>query len=239
MTIRRPSLLAAGFALALAVPFVPAARAATVTTSPLSPIGGFVAGQLTDRGPGPQANDRDYTDNGGPPGQTFTVSGPSLVTGLTVLGRGDAGGGYNTAGNFHVQFGTVNPATGAITQITREAAPATGVTAANQFITFALDTPITLVPGTTYAWSVYNEPGGWFGLAHSTGNEYADGAAFNNSLSTTSAGNADPRRTFNGFVSPNPGNYDYVFAVRGVPEPATVGVLGLSAMLVMSRRRRG
>jgi len=217
-----------------------AARGATITTSPTAPTANILTSQLTDVGPGVQANDRDYTDNGGPPGQTFTVPNAGQITGLTVLGRGDAGGGYNSAtGNFHIQLGTVNAATGAITEIAQEVAPGAGITAANQYITINLATPVSVVPGTTYAWTLYNEPAGWYGLAHGTGNSYASGQAFNNDTTTTSAGNAAPRRTVNGFVSPNPGGYDYVFAIEGVvPEPTSLGVIALAGMLALARRRR-
>jgi hypothetical protein len=236
MNVRRLSVLAGVVALGI----VSAARGGSITTSPTAPTSNILASQLTDIGPGVQANDRDYSDNGGPPGQTFTVPTASLLNAVTVLGRGDAGGGYNTTGNFHLQIGTVNPTTGAITPLDNEAAPATGITANNQYVTFNLATPVSLVPGTTYSWSIYNEPGGWFGLAHGTGDTYSTGQAFNNDLTTTSAGNADPRRAFNGFVSPNPGGYDYVFALQGtaVPEPVALGGLCVAAMFAMTRRRR-
>ena len=225
------------FACAAALGIVPA-RAATVTTSPTAPAVNIRTSQLTDLGPGVQANDRDYTDNGGPPGQTFTVPSASVITGVTVLGRGDAGGGYNTSGNFHVQIGRVDPATGAITELRREAAPATGVTANNQYITFTLASPLGVSDGATYSWSIYNEPDGWFGLAHGTGDDYPSGVAFNNDRTTTSAGNADPRRAFHGFVSPNPGGYDYVFAVHGfIPEPSALALLAAGALLAIRRRR--
>jgi hypothetical protein len=192
-----------GFACASALGFGAAARAGTITTSPTAPTSNILTSQLTDLGPGVQANDRDYTDNGGPPGQTFTVPGGGLIGGITLLGRGDAGGGYNSTGNIHVQYGRVDPATGAITQLIEDTAPASGITAANQFVTFKFFAPLIAQPGTLYSWSIYSD-GGWFGLAHGTGDDYAAGQAFNNDLTATSAGNADPRRAFNGFVSPTP-----------------------------------
>jgi hypothetical protein len=213
-------------------------RAATLSQNATPPSTNIIASQLTDLGPGPQANDRDYTDNGGPAGQTFTVGGASFLNAITILGRGDAGGNFNT-GNFHIQIGSINPGTGQITQLANESASAVPATANNTYLTFTLDTPVPVAPGTTYSFSIFNEPAGWYGLAHSTGDAYAGGQAFNNDLTTTSAGNADPRRTFNGFVSPNPGGYDYVFAAQGVvPEPGSLAGLGLADLAVLARRGR-
>src|SRR4051812_17425619 len=114
MNVRRLSALAGAVALGVA----PAARGASITTSPTAPTQNVMTGQLADVGPGVQANDRDYSDNGGPPGQTFVVAGFNLpLTAVTVLGRGDAGGGYNTTGSFHIQIGSVDPTTGAITPL--------------------------------------------------------------------------------------------------------------------------
>lgn len=233
-TVRRGCL----FACVAALSAVPAARGATITTAAGAPTENVLASQLSDVGPGVQANDRDFTDNGGPPGQTFTVPAAAMLTGVTILGRGDAGGGYNTAGTFNIQIGTVDAVTGAITELTRESAPATGVTANNQYVTFNLATPVAVAPGTTYAWSVYNAPGGWYGLAHGTGDDYAGGTAFTSSTALGTAGNSAGRRTFHGFANPNPGGYDYVFAVTGVvPEPGALGVLALAGVAGLRRRR--
>jgi hypothetical protein len=213
------------------------ARAATISTSPTAPVGSIVTSQLVDLGPGAQDGARDYTDNGGPPGQTFTVTAPALVNAVTVLGNGDAGS-YST-GTFDIQIGSVNTATGQITQLARESAPAAGATSDSQFITFHLAAPVAVNPGTTYAFSILGSTD-WYGFAHGTGDDYAGGQAFNNDLTTTSAGNADPRRAFNGFVSPNPAGYDYVFAVQGtaIPEPTAVGLICLAAGGLLVRRRR-
>ena len=229
---RLGALAAVICAAALALP----ARAATISTNSTAPTSNVIASQLADLGPGPQANDRDYTDNGGPPGQTFTVPSATQLGAVTVLGRGDAGS-FNP-GTFSIQIGSVNTATGQITELLRETAPASGVTANNQYLTFSLDSPVSLVPGTTYAFSILSSAG-WYGLAHGTGDDYAGGQAFNTSLTTTSAGNADPRRVFHGFVSPHPGGYDYVFALqRVVPEPTGLAVLCVGGLGLLARRRR-
>ena len=234
MQISRAFPRAAAVVVVLAA--VPVARAASITTSATPPSGGILASQLTDLGPGAQDGARDYTDNGGPPGQTFTVSSPSLVNAVTVLGNGDAG--TYAPGTFDIQLGTVNAATGQITQLARESAPASGATSDSQFLTFHLTTPVAVNPGTTYAFSILGS-NDWYGFAHGTGDDYAGGQAFNNDLTTTSAGNADPRRAFNGFVSPNPAGYDYVFAVQGVvPEPTAGVLICLGGLGLLARRRR-
>ena len=233
MQISRSFARAVGVIGALAVGT--AARAATITTSATPPSSNILTSQLVDLGPGVQDGTRDYTDNGGPPGQTFTVPAAALVNAVTVLGNGDAGD-YST-GTFDIQIGSVNTTTGQITQLARESGPASGATSDVQYITFTLATPVAVVPGTTYSFSILGS-NGWYGLAHGTGDDYASGQAFNHDLTTTSAGNADPRRVFNGFVSPNPGGYDYVFAVQVVPEPAALGVICLGGLGLLARRRR-
>ena len=51
--------------------------------------------------------------------------------------------------------------------------------------------------------SIYGQSG-WYGLAHSTTDAYADGIAFNNDLTTTGAGDADPTRISMGSSAPTP-----------------------------------
>lgn len=235
MTATQMKLLCASV---LAIGIVSTANAATLSESSSAPTTNILTSQLTDLGPGPQTNNRDYTDNGGPVSQTFMVPTNSTAGAITILGRGDAGGGFN-AGNFHIQIGSVNLTTGQITQLDNESVASVAAAHTNDYLTFTLANPVPLTAGTTYSFSIYNEPSGWYGLAHSTADAYPNGTAFNNDLTITSAGNADPSRTFNGFVSPNPGNYDYVFAVQAVvPEPATLGLLSLAALSLLSRRRR-
>jgi len=234
MQFSRSLTLSSAFAGVLAVGTV--ARAASITTSATAPGSNILTSQLTDLGPGVQDGARDYTDNGGPPGQTFTVPAAALLNAVTVLGNGDAG--TYAPGTFDIQVGRVNTATGQITQLARESAPASGATSDRQFLTFTLATPVAVVPGTTYSFSVLGS-NDWYGFAHGTGDDYAGGQAFNNDLTTTSAGNADPRRAFNGFVSPNPAGYDYVFAVQGVvPEPTAGSLICVGGLGLLARRRR-
>lgn len=228
MRTNRMQISAMGIAVLVAAS---SAHAAVMTESTSAPGSNIIASQMTDLGPGPQDNGRDYTDNSGPPGQTFMVTKNSTLTAVTVLGRGDDGGGVS---GFNIQIGSV-AANGAITALDTEAVTGTPAVA-NDYVTITLATPVALSAGTTYDFNIYTA-NGWFGLAHSSSDVYASGTAFNNDTSTTGGGT---NRTFaNGFVAPNPGNYDYVFAAQGtVPEPASIGLVGLAAAGLLARRRR-
>jgi autotransporter-associated beta strand protein len=187
----------------------------TLTESPTAPTLNVIASQLTDQS-GAIIGNQDYTDNGGPPGQTFVVGGTGnfQMQAFTILGGGGHGGtSSGSSGVFwNIQIGSVDLGTGAITELLMEASNVTYSSNAD-YLTFTLDTPVTLSAGTTYSFSLYSSAG-WYGLAHSSGDVYAGGTAFNNDQDTTQTGNQAPRRTFNGFVSPRA--YDYIFAVQGL-----------------------
>lgn len=227
--------------IAVVVPAPPAA-AGTLTTSPTAPTGGILASQLTDVGPGVFDGGRNYVDNGGPPGQTFTVTAAGAANRFTVLGRGDSSDAWSNGVNpwegdeiWGFQLSSVNTGTGAATVLATEAATGfTGGGATNiaDYLTFTLGTPVSLNTGVTYMFSLYlasadpgnagvsGADGGWFGLAHSDTDVYATGSAVNNNASITNPGGngSVPRRNFpiagTGFAAPVPDNYDYVFAVQ-------------------------
>jgi len=203
----RPSHLLA-FSVVAGLAATPA-KAQFTFTEGAQPTQNILTSQFTDLGPGPQANNMDYTDNAGPPGQTFAIGGTGnfRMSGLTILGRGDSGGGSSGA-TWTLQIGTVTG--GAITAIDTETATVT-YSANNDYLTFNLANNVTLSAGTQYEFSLYTSAG-WYGLAHSTGDVYAGGAAFNNDSSVTGGGTA---RTFNGNGFVDPRALDYVFAVEG------------------------
>lgn len=227
-------------------------KAATLTESAAPPPGAFLASQLTDLGPGTQDGARDYANNKGPPGETFTVASGGKMDTLTVKGRGDSASGYSGGPlamtgteTWGVQIGSVN-ADGSIFVLDSETV--TGVPLpANiaDYLTFTLANPVALSAGATYEWSIdigNAADTAWFGLAHSTGNAYANGTAFNNNTSTANPGGPNnnlPNTTFGGFVAPNASNYDYVFAIQ-VPEPTTLALVGLGGLglIAASKRRR-
>jgi hypothetical protein len=207
-------------------------HAAIISLSATAPTTNVVAQQTSDLGPGTQNGNRNFTDNGGTVGQTFTVANTVSLSAISVLGRNVVGGGYNS-NPWQIQIASVNTSTGAVTQLSSESAVSTGITSANNWITLTLDTPVTLVPGTTYAFGLYTSVGGYYGLAHSAnGNDaYPSGTAFNYTTvsgggSGAAATGAAPRQ-FHGFISPDSGNYDYAFVAQSVavPEPATWALL--------------
>lgn len=243
-------------------------QGASLSLNASAPSGNILASQLGDVGPGTGDGNRDYVDNGGPPGQTFKVTSNGMANRFTLKGRGDSSDAWNGGVNgwegdevWGIQVSSVNAATGALTPIATENATgftAGGATGISDYLTLTLASPVALSTGTTYAFSVYlsaTDPGnagaagtdgGWFGIAHTTADVYADGAAINdnNSIANPGGNTGANRRNFPvaGFAAPIPANYDFVFAVQGIPEPSTMalttGLLGL-APLRRLRFRRG
>jgi hypothetical protein len=118
----------------------------TISESATAPGVSVLTSQLTNLGPGVQDGNRDYSDNGGPVGQTFSVSSAALMTSFSVLGRGDSAGSYSGGPLPMVNqvFGALVGSVGAGNAVTTLFS-GTGTLSANaniaDYLTFSLATP--------------------------------------------------------------------------------------------------
>jgi hypothetical protein len=234
--IRNLTLAATVAAIASIFVLATTTNAGGLALSAATPTGEIMASQLTDLGPGTADGNRNFTDNGGPAGQTFKVTVAGMASRFTFKGRGESSGGWNNgpipfSGTeiWGFQLASVDLGTGALTVLATETA--TGFIAdtnITDYLTFTLTTPVNLTVGPTYAFSLYTSgaggpgtEGGWFGLANAGADVYADGYSFNNNSSNVNNGNNSdgPRRDFPapGFAAVVPAGYDHVFAVQSVP----------------------
>jgi hypothetical protein len=163
------------------------------TTAPAT--GPYDVSQLNASGG--QDNSHDFTDNSGGPGQSLTAptggTGQFLLTGITLLGRGNAG--YSNSGNpdvgdWHYRISSVSGST--LTPLSYYYAPGSGLDAGatpveqnNQYFTTDVNQVVT--GGGQYAFDVYSE-NGYFGLA--------DGPTPNNLTGGSALNSASTSRTF-------------------------------------------
>jgi hypothetical protein len=128
-------------------------------------------------------NQQAYTDNAGPPGQTFTPPADKhlyALTAISVKGVGDAGGGSLDTGTWSLEISKVNGTQlVALKTFTGITIPTAG--AASDWVTISLtglDVP-TLEPNSLYAFELFTSTG-WFGIdATQSDSAYAGGTAFN------------------------------------------------------------
>jgi hypothetical protein len=217
---------AAVLALALSAPL----HAGLISVSSSAPVGAAIS-QPDFSAPAFNGS-QDFTDNAGPPGQTFTPATSMLLSAITVKGFANApasfGGNVNT-GTWTLTIDQVIGGT-TLTNLTQETADPSAVTDGFAYVTFTLSAPVALVGGTQYAFDVYSSTG-YFGLAKSSTDVYAGGAAIQHgSTSRTSA---------TGATITNTQTADRTFFVTSVPEPGSAGIFASLAGLLAFRRRRG
>ena len=231
---------------------ITSANAQNIVEYGAMPSGTVLVSQLTDLGPGAQDAARDYNNTTGPAGQTFQVATAGTAGSVIVKGRGDAANSWTVGPNpfdgteqWQIQIGSV-AGNGAISPIFTE--NYTGFTAAiniADYLTFNLSTPVAMITGVTYEYTISidnatHTGAPWVGWAHSTGDALASGYAMNNNTSMASDSGSDGGTTpvMGGFAAPNPGGYDFAFAILQVPEPTTVALLGLGGLALVAFRRR-
>lgn len=181
-------------------------------------------------------NSQTYSDNAGPPGQTFTTPNSAAaytLTSISFKGTGDAGGD-SLANAWAIRVSSVSgTALTSLNTVTDIAGPG-GPTPNTDWLTwtFSDGDVLTLSPGAQYAVEVYSESG-WWGIGGALDSAYASGTAFNS---------AGPSRTFNDSTLGNLANhgYDRTFhvALLAVPEPATFSLALCTATALLTMRRR-
>ena len=171
-----------------------AQAAVTITTNAVQPaVGTFDQSQLLDDATIPGGttpvgggtyNSQAYTDNGGPPGQTFTTPGTKhlyALTGVSVKGVGDSGGDALTVGNtWGLRISEVSGTNLIPLKTTTGIANVAGATATD-WVTLNItgSDVVALSPNKQYAFEVYTT-NGWFGIDATQGDAaYAGGTAFN------------------------------------------------------------
>lgn len=186
------------------------------------------------------AANNDYTDNAGPPGELFTPASNATLRSITVK----LGGGAN-ANNLRLLVGSVDTSTQAVTALNGTGTGITGGESAtvpaalNDYVTFALANPIPLTAGTEYVFSLATGTG-YIGVNRVTGT--AAGAVNMNDTNTfenNNSGRPGKNQGFGQFATVNTGNYQYYYiAASDVPEPMSIGLLGVAATGLLLRRRR-
>jgi len=104
--------------------------------------------------------------------------------------------------------------------------PASGA----EYITITLATSLALAANTAYAYAIHTSSG-YFGFAKSATGVLAGGQAFQHGSSSRSAVNGAT------VTNAQPVN-DRTFYLQAVPEPGTLGLLGVGVLCLAARRRR-
>jgi len=213
------------------------AQAGVITTSSSAPIGTTIS-QPDFSGPAFNGS-QDFTDNAGPPGQTFFFDppadpppGPFFITAITVKGFANTpasfGGSVNT-GTWTLTLSRVDTGN-VLTRIAQETANPAAVTDGSAYVTFTLATPVQLALGVTQSFDIFSS-NGYFGLAKSSGDVYGGGAAIQHgSIARTAA---------DGATITNVQAVDRTFFINlsTTPEPGSAMMLGVAALAALTRRR--
>lgn len=185
-------------------------------------------------------NNNFYSDKGDTkrPGQTFTTGSNAGGYSLGLVSfqlSTSPNQSYASGGGVVIQIAQISGASysqvALITANTTEAAPSNG----GKYLTFTFspsDNIPTLLPNTVYGYNLSTANGGqWLGPSVHTSSAYSGGEAYYFNRTTTAIyKNTSPLAT-------NTVNeQNFVVGLQAVPEPASLGLVGMGGLILMRRR---
>lgn len=130
----------------------------------------------------------DFTNNAGPPGQTFTPQTDLLLRAITVKGFADNAKSFGQGpyGKVTLTVSRVDDGN-VLYQLSQESARG-GFTKGNAYQTFTLAKPVPLKSGQRYAYDIFTQ-GGFYGFAKSSSKVYPGGSAMQHGSTAHAAPN--------------------------------------------------
>ncbi len=172
-----------------------------------------------------------YTNNGAPPGQTFTTGTAQGYTlnSITVLDS-DEHGGFSDNAALTLSISSISSGKYTLVGVVTGAVPVGTSTATGDYVQLVLNTPITLNGSSVYGYSISSNTG-YSGLAADTNNDYTGGT-----LADFQPGSSP----FGGTLATSTVLPSSVFDVSltATPEPASLSLLLVAAGLMLLARRR-